>query len=124
MDIAGEIHRILSNTIWLFFLILGVWGLFRAIRSNNVNGSYLGALVVGEGLYILQAILGIILILGDAQPGRTIHYLYGAFAIVALPGLFAFLRGDDSNRAQWSYALATLFLFGISLRAIGTGTGS
>lgn len=124
MDIVGEIHRILSNTIWLFFLILGMWGLFRAIRSNNVNGSYLGALVVAEGLYIFQAILGIILIAGGAQPGRTIHYLYGVFAIVALPGLFAFLRGDDSNRAQWSYALATLFLFGISLRAIGTGTGS
>ncbi|MCI0398422.1 MAG: hypothetical protein L0322_26300, partial [Chloroflexi bacterium] len=94
---------------------------FRAIRKQGVDGSYMGAMVIGEGLFILQAILGVVLLFGGSAPGRTVHFLYGVFALVALPGLFAYLRGDDTNRAQWSYAILCLFLFGVSLRAIGTG---
>ena len=59
---------------------------------------------------------------GDS-PGRgVVHYIYGSFALVALPGLFAYMRGDDSNQAQWYYALTCLFLFGVATRAITTGT--
>lgn len=122
MSVLLQLHGVLSNSAVLFFLILGVWGLFRAIRKQGVNGSYLGALVIGELIFVAQAVMGIILALGGGVPGRgAFHYLYGAFALVALPGLFAYLRGDDSNLAQWYYGLATLFLFGIALRAISTG---
>ncbi len=95
--------------------------MYRAIRNNGVDGSYLGAMAIGEMLFVVQAILGIILLFGSSSPGRTVHFLYGVFAIVAMPGLFAYLRGDDSNNAQWAYAIMTLFLFGVALRSIGTG---
>jgi heme A synthase len=121
MDTILEIHRVLSNTIVLFFLLLGIWGLVRAIRKMGVNSSYLGAMVIAELLFVTQAVLGLILVLDGARPGRGVHFIYGAFALVALPGLFAYLRGDDSNQAQWYYAIGILFLFGVSLRAIGTG---
>ncbi|UCG25161.1 MAG: hypothetical protein JSW55_03960 [Chloroflexota bacterium] len=122
METIVQIHGVISNTSVLFFLLLGIWGLIRAIRKNGVDGSYFGALVIGELIFVLQAGLGIILALGGGAPGRGIvHYIYGAFALVALPGLFAYTRGDDSNQAQWYYALLTLFLFGVALRAIDTG---
>jgi hypothetical protein len=121
MTIVLNLHQVLSNTTWLFFLLIGVWGMYRAIRGYGVDGSYLGAMAVGEILFIVQALLGIILLFGSASPGRGVHFLYGAFAIVAMPGLFAYLRGDDSNNAQWAYAIMTLFLFGVALRSIGTG---
>lgn len=122
MSFLVQIHGVVSNSAVLFFLLLGLWGLFRAIRKNGVDGSYLGALVIGELIFVAQALIGIILAIGGGVPGRGIvHYIYGAFALVALPGLFAFTRGDDSNTAQWYYALATLFLFGVAARAIGTG---
>lgn len=121
MDTILEIHRVLSNTIVLFFLLLGLWGLVRAISKLGVNGSFLGAMVIAELLFVLQAVLGVILLLDGASPERGVHFIYGTFALVALPGLFAYLRGDDSNQAQWYYAIGILFLFGVSLRAIGTG---
>ena len=121
MEFISQVHAALSNTARLFFLLLGVWGVLRAISKNGVDGSYLGALIIGEGLFVLQAVLGAILLISGARPGRTIHLLYGVFAIVALPGLFAYMKGDDSNRAQWLYAILTLFLFGITYRSIGTG---
>ena len=121
METLLTLHRVLSNTTWLFFLLVGLWGMYRAIRNYGVDGSYLGAMAVGEILFIIQALLGVILLLGVGSAGRGVHYLYGVFAIVAMPGLFAYLRGDDSNNAQWAYAIMTLFLFGVALRSITTG---
>lgn len=122
MEVISEIHQALSNTIWLFYLALGLWGLFRAIRRQPVDGSYLGAMVVIQIVVLLQGVLGGILYLDGLRPVRSgVHILYGVFSIVFLPGMFAYLRGDDSNRAQWVYALATLFMFGVALRAISTG---
>jgi hypothetical protein len=122
METLTQLHGVISNTAVLFFFLLGVWGFIRAFRKNGVDSSYLGALVIGELIFVIQAVMGIILAIGGGTPGRGIvHYIYGAFALVALPGLFAYMRGDDSNQAQWYYALLTLFLFGVATRAITTG---
>jgi CDP-diglyceride synthetase len=117
MAIVTFLHGFLQSPIMLFFLLLGLWGLFRAVQKNGVDGSYMGALVIGEGLLILQGILGIVLWIAGERPGRPVHILYGVFAVVALPGLFAYIKGDDSNRAQWYYGMLTFFLFGVSIRA-------
>lgn len=118
------IHGALSNTAWLFFLILGLWGLFRAIRGRPVESSYLGAALIGQLIFVVQAVLGAILWIGggSADIGRPeIHLLYGVFALVFLPFIYlSVLRGDDTNRAQWVLAFTTLFLFGIALRSIST----
>lgn len=119
------IHQLLSNTVWLFFLILGLWGIVRAIRGQGVDGSYVGALVIGQGLFLVQGLLGAILWFSGLnanlqRPGM--HILYGVFPVVFLPFVYlTWLRGDDSNQAQWVLSFTTLFLFGIALRGIGTG---
>lgn len=122
MGIVLVIHSTLSSTIWMFFLALGLWGLFNAIRKKGVDGGYLGAMVIGEILYALQAVLGIILWAGGFLPGLgnpTMHILYGSFALVFMPFVyFVWLKGDDSVQAQWVLGFTTLFLFGIALRAV------
>ena len=121
MTAIFEIHRVLSNTIWLFYLAIAIWGLLRAIRGMSVDGSYFGAIAVIQIVLILQSILGAVLYVGGGRPDRQlVHYLYAAFGIVFIPGLLAYLKGDDSNRAQWIYALAALFMFGVILRITGT----
>lgn len=121
----AEIHRALSNTVWLFWLILGLWGLYRAIRGRSLDGNYVGAGAIGQGLFLLQAILGFILWFGglDTSLQRAdIHILYGVFALVFPPFIYlAVLRGDESNRAQWVLAFTALFMFGIAIRSITTG---
>jgi hypothetical protein len=124
METIITIHGALSNTAWLFFLALGLWGLFRAIRGQSMGGSYLGAAFIGQMIFVMQAILGTVIWLGSGSGGMQrpgIHLLYGVFALVFLPFIYlSVLRGDDSNRAQWVMAFTTLFLFGIALRAIST----
>ncbi len=124
MSIIISIHDSLSNTIWLFFLAIGLWGIIRAVRGMGVDGSYLGAMVIGQVLYWLQGLLGLTLWLSgllDAVTKQEMHLLYGAFALVFMPFVYlVWLRGDDSNRGQWTMALVNLFLFGVALRAVGT----
>ncbi len=127
MSTLITLHQGLANSAWIFFLIIGLWGLFRAFRGLGTDGSYLGAIAIGELLIIIQSIIGAILWMGLGsgllvRPG--IHVLYGAFAIVFLPFIYlVVLRGEDSNRSQWIWAFCTLFMFGIALRAIVTATG-
>lgn len=125
MSTLSTIHSLLSNTVWLFFLIIGVWGLFRAIQGQGVDGNYLGAVAIGQLLFVVQAILGITLRIGGARPGGGfMHWLYGTFALVFIPFVYlVWMRGDDSNRGQWVLGFTTLFMFGIALRAITTGGG-
>lgn len=112
----------ISNATRLFFLLIGLWGLWRAVRGNPVDGSYLGALAVGELLFVVMLLFDLILWFGEVRPQRTgLHYLYAVFAVLLLPFIYSsVLRADDSNRAQWIYAFVTLFLFGIADRAIAT----
>ena len=126
MGIIITIHSTLSNTVWLFFLILGLWGMLRAARRQGIDGSYLGTLVIGQILYLVQGILGGLLWLNGFLPAVSspvMHVLYGVFATVFLPFVyFVLLKGDDASpRAQWSMAFASLFLFGVALRAIAVG---
>ena len=124
MSTIITIHDGLSNTIWLFFLAIGLWGLVRAVRGLGVDGSYLGAMVIGQVLYWLQGILGLALWMSGLLGAVTrpeMHILYGAFTLVFMPFVYlVWLRGDDSNRGQWTMALVNLFLFGVALRAVST----
>lgn len=125
MNFLAILHELLSNTVWLFFLIVGIWGLVRAIRGAAVDGNYLGSVAVGQILFIVQAVLGIILAIGGSRPANSfMHWLYGTFSLVFIPFVyFVWLQSDDSNRAQWVLSFAMLFMFGIALRAITTGAG-
>ena len=116
MDTIVILHGRFANTVWLFLLILGLWSLWRAIRGQGVSGNFLGALVIGQVLILIQAAIGAILYLsgyGSNLIEPAIHILYGAFSLVFLPFVFLYwLRGDDSNRAQWVLTFAVLFQFG------------
>jgi hypothetical protein len=93
LAVLSEFHRLLANSIWLFFLLLGLWGLIRSFRQQPVDGSYFGALVIGELIFLLQGLLGAILYFTGARPARDWqHILYGIFALVFLPGLFTYPR--------------------------------
>lgn len=116
-----ELHGRLANTAFFYTIIMVVWGLWRLFRRQGVDGSYLGAVVIAEVLFIIQATLGAILWIGGAgRPGQGIHILYGVVSILVLPGVFLYTQGDQQRRAMLVYGLSFLFLIGIILRAIST----
>lgn len=124
----NEFHARIGNSAILFMVIAGFWGLWRWSRRQGVNPNYLGMLIVGELLIIVQGLVGAYmwlvlrrLVLLE-RPGM--HLLYGILTVLTLPAAYSFIQGKlDARREQLIYALVCLFLAGLLWRAMTTGTG-
>jgi hypothetical protein len=125
MEILKILHNGLSNTTLLFMLALGGWGLWNFFRGEGVTGSYWGALAIGQGVVVIEALIGVALYLaGSNGPARDVlHILYGVVTLICLPAAFSFTRGRSSRYEVLIYAVIALFLAGIVNRAQTTGGG-
>ncbi len=123
MQLLRILHAGLSNTALLFMLAMGIWGLWNFFRGEGLTGSYGGALVIGEGVMVVEAIIGVALYLGGSSGmGRSwLHTLYGVVAVICLPAAFSFTRGRSSRHEVLTYACVSLFLAGIVNRLQTTG---
>lgn len=116
----GEIHGRLGTTTLYFFLILGVWGLWRYIRKQDVSSNYWGALVIGEILVVFQGLFGGYLWLIGERPGRSIHILYGIISALVIPAVYAYTKGDEKRPVLLIYAASLLVGALLIIRAITT----
>lgn len=126
MEFIAILYDGLQNAVWIFFLLIGLWGTYRAVTGDGIDGSWMGAYSLGMGLIVVQAILiSVLWLLGDLaqtldRPG--IHFLYVAFSVVFPPFIYQYvIQGDDSNRGMWVMSFTALFMFGIALRLLNTG---
>ena len=55
------IHDGLANTVLLYVLVMGIWGLWRFFRKQGVDSSFWGALVIAEILILVQGGIGIVM---------------------------------------------------------------
>jgi len=117
-----EAHRTLSTMVALYALLTGIWGLLNYLRRQPPDGNYNGALAIGVGLFVVEGLIGLILVLTGLQPARGLHFLYGVSIIVTIPGIFAFTRGSNTVRESLFYGLGMLFIWGLAQRAVETAT--
>ncbi len=122
-DIFINIHKTLSNMINIYPLIVGIWGLFLFIRKQPPNGNFNGAVAIGAGLFAVEVLVGLVLLLFGLQPARSLHFLYGITIALTLPAIFAFTRGRNSARESLLYGLGMLFIWGLAERAVVTAAG-
>jgi hypothetical protein len=102
-----------------FTLICGVWGVLASLRLLPADGRYYSTLVLAELLIVAQTLLGVLLLIEGRMPRDPIHILYGALAAVVLPAVHGFAVRRGWNTAL-ACGLATLFIFGLSVRAFTT----
>ena len=117
MEILTIMHDRLQVAFMVFMIVIGVWGCGLFFLNRSISGDFWGALVIGEVLVILEAVVGVLLYLNGARPVRgAFHILYGIVAFISIPGAFAFTRGRDSRFEALIYGLLGFFLMGIALR--------
>jgi hypothetical protein len=117
-----QAHRALFSSLILYFGILTLWGLFEWVRGRNPSSSYLGALILGEGLGAIQDLVGLILMATGKHPADPLHFLYGAVIILTLPTVYGIVDQARTRRSTLFFALACAFLIGIAIRASATGS--
>lgn len=98
-----------------------IWSAALYLRKQAPSGSYRATLVLTEGLFIVQGLVGIAMFLGGARPRDPLHWLYGPLLVIVLPIAASYLSGRDSRREALVYGVATLFMFGLAIRAYMTG---
>ena len=118
-----QIHGSLATACLIFSLILAAYSFLRYFRGQGIDASLWGVLAIGEVLYLAQGALGAVLLASGLQAARNwIHILYGIVMVIAAPGAYAVTRGRASRREAAVYGVIGLFLAGIALRAMTTGT--
>jgi heme A synthase len=115
-----ELHQRIALAIVLYYAAVGLWGVFLALRKSAITPGFRGALIIGVGLGVVQAIVGLTLVLTGLRPLDNLHYLYGATVILTLPLVAAYIVDKKFSRPL-AFGLASLFMAGLAIRAITTG---
>ncbi|HEY8115866.1 MAG TPA: hypothetical protein VIH70_05575, partial [Actinomycetota bacterium] len=73
---------------------------------------------------ILQALIGVILLIAGKRPTTGLHYVYGFGPLVVFAIGHVLGREEPFRARPWiPFAMASFISFGLSLRALTTGLG-
>lgn len=106
----NSLHSILFNTYILYVVVLGVWSAVTAARAESISGNFWGAVATSAVLAGAVTLVGLAMTLQGLRPERmVVYYLYMAFLIVIMPGLFTMLRGRDDRSAAIAFSILAFF---------------
>jgi hypothetical protein len=114
------IHQRLDIAIGLFMAACAIWGIFNGVRQRPATDSYRTTLLIAEGLFVVQSLVGMELLGSGKMPADPLHYLYGFFGIAVLPSITGWVGRGRKRESLW-LGLAALFLVGVAFRAWATG---
>ena len=117
----GELHANLARTTLFYTAAMGVWSLALVVRGRGLDGRYMGALVIGELVLVLELLLGLSLALDRGWGAvRYLHVLYGVLATLMWPFVYTFAPRDGSRREAVMFSATSFFLFLLLARAVTT----
>ena len=114
------LHQLIAQALILYYALVGIWGVILGIRKAEMGSAYRGALTIGVVMAVVQAAIGVGLLLSGRQPGSDLHYLYGATVILTLPLVASYIADKKFSRTL-AFGLASLFMAGLAIRAMTTG---
>jgi hypothetical protein len=115
------LHQGFATVVILYSATLALWGLALYLRASQPTPNYLGALVINEGVVVLQGLIGLGLLIEGHRPADALHYLYGVVAVFTLPIAYTMSERGTTRRDSGVFALATFLMAGIAIRGIATG---
>jgi hypothetical protein len=121
---VSELHRYVGYVVVGTFSIGWLFGIVLWMRRRPAGDWFWRWLVAAQVLAVVQAIVGIVLLVMGRRPTEWLHYVYGfgPIAILAIGHLLA--REEQFRSRPWiPFALASFICFGLSLRALTTGLG-
>ena len=120
MEIVLALHGRLATVLVLYYVLVGLWGVWLGIRNSGPTPSYRGAIAISIGAAVLQGVIGVLVYALLRPPRESLHVLYGFALVLAMP-LAATLMRDRQPRGQSvALGLAALFTAGLAIRGITT----
>ncbi len=117
-----HVHQALFTSVVIYFVVVALWGAVNFLRSIPPPGSFVGAVILGEVLIVVQAASGLFLLASGKHPSDNLHYLYALLILLAMP--FAYLtagqRQDRNGSGFYALAAALIVILAV-VRATKTG---
>ena len=119
-DTLTFLHGYGARVLIVFAILLGLWGAYHYFSNRPLSGGFRSTYLIMAGLVPVQGLLGVAALVsgGNAREG-ILHFVYGVFATLFVPGAYLYSRGNDARRealvltgACWIVAIA--FFRGIS----------
>ena len=122
MSTLASLHAYAATVLLIFAVLLGVWGSYDYFRNRRVSGGFRSSYLIMAGVTVLQGLLGLAaLLLGGHPHGQLLHFVYGAFAVLFLPGAYLYSHGGTERRETLVLAGAAWIVAIAFFRGIATG---
>ena len=116
-----SIHGFVANAVNIFTFIVAIYAAIQYFRRKELSSDFWGTVAIGEGLMLIQAVLGIILLIEGLFPAQWVHILYGATTALTWPVTYTYTRGKQPPaREALIWMIVSALLFGVTLRARAT----
>ena len=114
------LHQLIAQALILYYTLVGIWGITLGMRKQEMSSAFRGALTIGVVMALVQAAVGLVLLLSGGRPGSDLHFLYGVTIVLTVPLVASYIADRQISRVL-AYGLASLFMAGLAFRALTTG---
>ncbi|HLX58031.1 MAG TPA: hypothetical protein VKR83_13495 [Ktedonobacteraceae bacterium] len=128
VNFISNLHFYNVVLIFLSGTVTGIWGLILYfMKKQTIIRPWRYALIFTAIVGLLQAVLGIILLLLGQRPGTGtglyyLHFVYGAIVALAIPVAVTYATGGKKPRRDiLLFSIICLVLVAAAVRALMTG---
>ncbi len=116
------LHGYGARVALVFAIVLALWGSYSYFRNQRLGGGFRSGYLIMIGVTVLQGLLGAAALATGGQPhAGLLHLVYGAFAVLFLPGAYVYAHGGTDRRETLVLAGACWIVSIAFFRGIATG---
>jgi FtsH-binding integral membrane protein len=121
MQALVALHGVGARALLIFALVLAVWGTYGYFRKAEVSGGFRSSYLIMAGLTAVQGLVGLAAFAFGGRPTTLLHFVYGVFAVLFLPGAYLYAHGGTRRREALVLAGAAWIVSIAFFRGIATG---
>jgi hypothetical protein len=117
-------HQTLAQGARWVMAALALWATIAYWQRRPMGNLFLRIIAASQLMILIQSLVGayFFVLLGWRPPAWIQHLLYGGLTLFTLPVVYYYTRKEpDCRRAARIWALACLFMFGLTFRTATTG---
>ena len=129
-NFVSNLHFVNMILVLASGTITGIWGLILFFMKKTIIRPWRISLIFTAVVSLLQALLGITLVLMGQRPGKPgdslyyLHFVYGGIVALAIPVAVTYATaGKQPRRDLLIYSIVSLVLVAAAVRALMTGPG-
>ena len=116
----STVHMKLGAALVAVVAVGAVWSLVGALRGAGWPSLRVFARLSALA-FLVQVVLGLLLLAAGHRPGEGLHYVYGGVVLLCIPlGIAYGGRGDD-RREAWGMCFGLIAAVLLAARAVATG---